>query len=851
MKAVTLVCSISVFLVFGGFLSQEASAEYGGGTGSQFAPYLISEPAHLLAIGGNPGHWGQYFKLTNDIDMANDEWTEGNIIGGTPTFTGWFDGDGFVIRNLHYTGTSRGVNGVGLFGRIADYGTVTNLGLVNVNLDVQGAASEHVGGLVGNLWGGIIDNCYAHYTITTGDGALYVGGLAGRAAGAMINSQSQGLLTVGKGSRWIGGLAGYAGSTINNCRTSGAIVTVGTGVTSQYIGGLAGEFTSSTVHLDNCSSTCSITPGGAADYVGGLVGRHTQGTISNSSSGGAVRGNICIGGLVGGSVMPEGSSGGISHCYSTAEVTASGGRAGGLAGYTEHAVISNSHSTGAVTTAEGAQQTGGLVGGAWYSGSITNCFSTSPVSGGENVFSMGGLLGLASNIAVTRCYSTGPVVAGGADTRFVGGLIGSGGGTMAPVTDCYSLSSVDGGAGSRWVGGLIGQTHSNGITRCFSAGAVLSSGDCTGGLIGENFDGTATVSGCCWDKDASGKDTSAGGKGYTTAVMQQQSTFQSLGWDFAATWKMYAYPGLAWQPDIEAAGELSATVAQDEQGYIDIAVYSLRNVTINWTLNGYDTCGWITGAAPASGTSTGPAHATTVRLTIDASALSAGQYSHELTLAGDNGETVTLPISLRVFKRIKLDAFALLASHWQTTGCDFGQPCKAADWHIDGVIDIKDVAQLADGWLGEEIVKVKASIAEGFDSGDFSALDWQHGGDAPWTIDAESFEGAWAARSGVIGNGQTSVLEITLDLTGWEVDTIWFAWRTSSETEYDILRFYIDDIEKFSRSGVMASFSHFVYPGGITFTPGVRTFKWVYSKDPGDFTGQDCAWIDSIRIYAR
>lgn len=837
-------------LLCGGLFAAQGRAEYGGGTGSYTTPYLISEPAHLLAIGGNPAHWDKYFKLTNDIDLADQEWTQANIIGGTPMFTGSFDGDSFVIRNLHYSGPSRGVNGVGLFGRISDSGTITNLGLVNASLDVQGATIEYIGGLVGNLFGGIIDNCSVHYTITTGDDALYVGGLAGRAIGAMINCRSQGILTVGKGSRWIGGLAGYAGNAVNNCRTSGTITTVGTGAASQYIGGLAGEFTDPAHPLDNCSSSCSITPGGAADYVGGLVGRHTKGTISNSSAGGAVRGNICVGGLVGGSVIPEGSSGGISHCYSTSDIVSSGGTAGGLVGYTEYAGITDSHSAGTVTAADGAQQVGGLVGGAWYSGAVTNCFSTSPVTAGVNAWSVGGLLGMASSVAVTRSCSSGPVTAAGGDTRFVGGLIGAGGGTMAPVTDCYSLSAVDGGAGSRWVGGLIGQTHSNAVTRCFSAGAIRNSGDYTGGLIGENLSGSALVSGCCWDKESSGKTTSAGGKGYGTDAMQQQSTFVSLGWDFANTWKMYDYPGLAWQPDLGVSGDLSATLAQDEQGYMDIAVFSLRNVTVNWTLQGENECQWITHLSPASGASTGPADATTVRLTIDAAGLSAGQYSHELSLAGDNGETVIVPISLRVFHRVKLDTVAMLASHWQTTGCDFGQPCKAADWHIDGVIDIRDLTQLADAWLGEEIVTIKAAIQEGFESGDFSALNWQQGGQAPWTMAAESNEGVWAARSGAISHGETSVLEVTLDLTGWQVDTISFAWRTSSEAEYDFLRFYIDDVEKFSRSGVMSSYSYFV-GGGITFTPGVRTFKWVYSKDPADSAEQDCAWIDDIRIYAR
>lgn len=823
-----------------------AFGEYGGGGGwTPEDPFLISEPAHLLAIGSNPAHWNKYFKLTADIDMTGYSWTTANFIGinfGTGNFfSGTFDGDNHSIRNLSFTAASG--NYVGIFGYI-DSGTVKNLHLVNITINVTTATN--VGTLAGTIVGSHLENCSVNYTLTTGDAAQFVGGLAGQAGMSILtNCSTHGTLTVGKGSKQVGGLLGWSSSNIINCQTSGDIVTVGSGGNFCYcIGGLVGLHNGQAGPIDGCSSSMSITPGGAANSMGGLLGKHTQGNISNCSATGSIHGSYNVGGLIGESVIAEGSYGTISDSYSTSEVVISSGTgAGGLVGYAERTAITNCHSSGPVGAPASAQQIGGLVGSIWQNGTLTNCFSTSSVTGGVNAGWIGGLAGLTSSSTVSKCYSVGVVTsAGGSSATCIGGLIGTAGG---PVSDSYSLSPVNGGAGS-YVGGLLGQASYNSVARCFSAGQVLGSGTYIGGLIGDSTG--ATVSACFWDKETSGRLTSSGGKGMTTTQMQQESTFTSVMWDFVNTWKMYEYPGLAWQPEIGISGSTSASVALGEQGAIQFSVFCLRNATLNWTLQDYQTCSWITAAVPVSGTSTGPDNPTVVQLTLNPAGLDPGTYTQEIRIVSDQNEAIIVPISMRVFDRINLDSFALLASSWNITGCDFGQPCKAVDWYVDGVINVKDLEQLADAWLGEEITKTRAVVNEGFETGDFSGLSWVHGGNVPWTIVADAYEGTFAARSGAIGNAQTSVLELTLDLTGWEVNTISFAWRTSCEEGYDFLRFYVDNVEKFSWSGVLSSF---MYPSAIDIAPGVRTFKWVYSKDASDFAGLDCAWIDKIQIYAR
>jgi hypothetical protein len=72
------------------------------------------------------------------------------------------------------------------------------------------------------------------------------------------------------------------------------------------------------------------------------------------------------------------------------------------------------------------------------------------------------------------------------------------------------------------------------VTNCYSSGLVSGTWD-VGGLVGRNRDywgHAGIVTGCFWDIQASGQDTSAGGTGKTTVEMQTARTFLDAGWDF-------------------------------------------------------------------------------------------------------------------------------------------------------------------------------------------------------------------------------------------------------------------------------------------------------------------------------
>ncbi|MBE0639071.1 MAG: carboxypeptidase regulatory-like domain-containing protein [Bacteroidales bacterium] len=129
--------------------------------------------------------------------------------------------------------------------------------------------------------------------------------------------------------------------------------------------------------------------------------------------------------------------------------------------------------------------------------------------------------------------------------------------------------------------------------------------------------------------------------------------------------------------------------------------------------------------------------------------------------------------------------------------------------------------------------------AVSFEAGVFPT-GWTFSGNANWTItSAVSWDGQYSARSGAIGNDQTSQMIYTMEAAS--AGEISFYRKVSSEADYDYLRFYINNVQKGQWSGEVA-WSEVSFP----VTAGMNTFKWVYEKDVFVVSGQDAAWIDYI-----
>ena len=144
-------------------------------------------------------------------------------------------------------------------------------------------------------------------------------------------------------------------------------------------------------------------------------------------------------------------------------------------------------------------------------------------------------------------------------------------------------------------------------------------------------------------------------------------------------------------------------------------------------------------------------------------------------------------------------------------------------------------------YAAEKTFSVKIGLVlEDFESGGFNQFSWTQGGNQPWTItNVAPFEGVYSAKSGLISHSQASDLMVQMEVTS--PDSISFYLKTSSESGYDYLKFFIDA----NSMGVWAGETDWTK---VTFpvTAGSHTFKWEYMKDGSVSSGSDCAWIDYI-----
>lgn len=123
---------------------------------------------------------------------------------------------------------------------------------------------------------------------------------------------------------------------------------------------------------------------------------------------------------------------------------------------------------------------------------------------------------------------------------------------------------------------------------------------------------------------------------------------------------------------------------------------------------------------------------------------------------------------------------------------------------------------------------------------DTSGLTWTTGGNAPWSGQATiTYDHIDAARSGTIGNNQSSWMETTV--TGPAV--VSFFWRVDSEEGYDYLRLFDNGTLKAAISG----FRDWA-PFTLSVGPGSHTLRWAYTKDVTKAVGDDAGWVDTVTV---
>ena len=253
----------------------------------------------------------------------------------------------------------------------------------------------------------------------------------------------------------------------------------------------------------------------AQSRVGGLAGYITSGDITNSYVTGNVIGQLTVGGLVG-----QCSYSRVSNSYAIGRVEAMGtiggidagssSAVGGLVGYLLGSSVSRSHAIGSVKGV--GDYAGGLIGSnTGRNGSIIASYAFVDVEGGNNY--TGGLVGSNNGInnKISNSYAIGKVTG----ENVVGGLAGHNR-SRNTITNSYSFSNVK---GISQVGGLVGNNVGR-IINSYAVGRVAGNVEQRGigGLVGLGFTGGTNNS--YWDKTTSGRATSVGGVGQTTAQLQ-------------------------------------------------------------------------------------------------------------------------------------------------------------------------------------------------------------------------------------------------------------------------------------------------------------------------------------------
>ena len=269
-----------------------ADRDFNGNSLGQFVsePILIKNAEQLayLAEQVNAGndYQNRYFKLADDINLANKPWTP---IGCNMGFRGNFDGNDKRIFGLKVEGD---FDKAGLFGRVA-YGSVKNVIVESADIDVS---SFDTAVLCGYAIGATIENCSVRGTVeSTGS---HIGGLAGSMDDSSTMRGCTAEVSV-KGDAYVGGLCGYVdeGSIISGCSIVNSSVE-GTDDFFGGVGGIVGTMENKNIVVENCGFSGTVK---GAKYVGGAVGRVDQYAVAKLSDL-VVFADVLSGGIGGGLV---------------------------------------------------------------------------------------------------------------------------------------------------------------------------------------------------------------------------------------------------------------------------------------------------------------------------------------------------------------------------------------------------------------------------------------------------------------------------------------------------------------------------------------------------------------------
>ena len=301
------LCLVMVLVPMTAFAEETPS--FGGGTGTQEDPWLITSQEDLIALAeflnsGNAEQFdaedagignchGYYFKQTADIDLTGVSW-EPIGYSGSYYFAGNYDGDGHSIKNAISTGKvdPDGFATAGIFGWVA-FGSVENLHVKNANFLAIGQNNySYVGGIAGVCYGSSIKNCSvvnSSLESKRNNNNNCAGSIVGYSTGGRFEkcaAENNQVKTMAYGGGFVGEVDdgyGAGNSTFTNCYVANCTVISETDDVqgTSFAGGFVGEMTDSALTVQNCyvyqatlSTEGTAVPGdkGTGVFAGNLWG---------------------------------------------------------------------------------------------------------------------------------------------------------------------------------------------------------------------------------------------------------------------------------------------------------------------------------------------------------------------------------------------------------------------------------------------------------------------------------------------------------------------------------------------------------------------------------------------------
>lgn len=481
---------VFVSTIEGNWIDYRASS-FGGGSGTEDDPYLISTPeqlAYLAYMTNNAldpdceyldigdyifplSYSGKYFKQTQDIDLSAHFWSsigtvsiEGLMTGDSPYigFGGNYDGGGFEITGMF---TSSNDIAGGLFGVVMgvnmEQGATKEITIKNVTIKdsyVQtsvffgmGAAGAIVAMIECIGTNVVIDNCHNYSPVLTHNGSGVIGGITAEEKSSV---------------------------SVSNCTNYGGVLTT--------------NFSTGVVNVNTYSSDDKypIIVENCHNY-GNLFGETVSGVFIFSSGGcscqvinctnsGDIYGlSISSGSDLSGIILfQNGGRGKITNCINYGNISGSGDNVGGITSTGREEEIENCINYGDIKVYVGSSSSVAGIASSSGGSKITNCINY----GSIYALAPYGVCGIGKG-EILNCTNYGDVTG----LNFVGGIASDRfWSNDITITNCINYGDI---AGENYVGGISGVGSTNSydnfgksfISNCTNYGAV-SGQDYVGGI---------------------------------------------------------------------------------------------------------------------------------------------------------------------------------------------------------------------------------------------------------------------------------------------------------------------------------------------------------------------------------